>query len=112
MSSKTAAELQMEFLKKLKEQQKNGKAPKALPASARPGKKRAKAPGLSVSAASWKRLRDEFEKRGLNPRNKRYGDWAVELLLGLPTGSEALSQGQKEELFLRIRDWFESQGAK
>lgn len=127
MSVKTAAELQLEYLKKLKEQMEKGaprpkaarreessNAPVAAPsmslsAGKSPRKKKA-TPSLPLSAAAWKRLREEGFKKGQLKRGRELGDWAVELLLSIPYGLKDLSDESRAELFAKIRDWSNPRG--
>jgi hypothetical protein len=130
MSSKTPAEQQLEFLKKLKEQQKSGKLnPGAallvqrrdgsasstsfrLTKQLKPESKKKRSPALPLSSDAWKRLRDEAIKNGKLRLNKGLGDWAVELLLGMPAEMATLSPELKKELFLKIQDWVQLRSMK
>lgn len=97
MSGKTPAELQLEFLKKLKEQQQSA-GPKPRPRqasesvsssqpfslSASRTKRRAPRSGarkIPLSEASWKLLKEQGIDTGKLKFNQALGDKAVELLL-------------------------------
>jgi hypothetical protein len=127
MSVKTAAELQLEYLKKLKEQMEKGSPrPRAarrdesatapLPSqamslsAAKLPKKKKTMPSLPLSVAAWKRLREEGFKKGQLKRGRELGDWAVELLLSIPYGLKDLSEESRAELFAKIRDWSNPRG--
>ena len=121
MNAKTAAEQQLEFLKKLKAQQKAAK-----PSSRRlksQGSQAGKSMGLNIvptrkkgqrripmSESAWLRLREEGFQGGKLKLNKALGDWAVELLLGVPMAAQSLSSEAKRELFAKIHDWALSRG--
>jgi hypothetical protein len=130
MTVKTSAEQQLEFLKKLKEQQQSGKLKPRPPVAVAPSSgqaaqgsvsltkavvrraKKRRSPGLPLGLEAWKRLRDEGIKSGKIKLNKALGDWAVELLLNMPSGLEALSSTSKKELFAQIQEWSVSRGLK
>jgi hypothetical protein len=127
---KTAAELQLEALRQLKQTQARRKptpaptakaaAPKApAPETAAfelseqgsdPAKRRG--PALVLSAQQWKRLRERQREHKEFRRRKDMGDWAAELLLALPPGVAALSLAAKQELFRKMRDWAEARGLR
>ena len=119
MNSKTPAEQQLEYLKKLRDQKKPGRAtakaatgigeaqvgqarPRKAAGKMRRGRARYKLP---VSASTWKRLQaaaksDKNFKPGL-----ALGNWAVELVLNLPPGLRKPPVSGREELFRKIREW-------
>lgn len=129
MTIKTPAEIQIEFLKKLKAEQKSGKGgrlPKVNLSAATPTKldwqlspfpnrgKRRKTQGysLSVSKPAWLQLQEGLKKSRLSLKERRrLGDWAVELILAFPS-VESMNQEMKVELFQRIREWSTSRGLK
>ena len=129
MNAKTPAELQLEFLKKLKEQQKAAPAkprPQARPgaeaapsetramelgASKRRAKKNSRR-GIPVSENGWRLLREASIAGRKFKLNQALGDWAVELLLGLPFEIQSLSDEAKRELFEKIKSWSGSRGVE
>ena len=130
MSAKTAAEIQIEFLKKLKAEKKNppkdqaqrakikeaAAAATANPANWRLTKSRSANPrnvrSLSMSATSWRKLQDYIKRMGGgNKLRQGLGDWAVDLILAAPNPS-SMNQELKSELFKRMRDWTEVRGLK
>ena len=122
MTAKTAAELQLEFLKKLKEQQ-SGLAPrKRLQAAARAGKlssavqslrasrkaPASKARKIPLSGPAWRLLKSQAIDNGRYQVNQSLGDWIVELLLNLPEGFKSLSPVQRAEVFQKVKEWVEA----
>ena len=102
MSTKTAAELQLEFLKKLKEQQKSAPSrprpdgstvPKSPEKSLsirelkrRPSSKSGRR--IPLSEAAWRKLKEEGINTGKLKWNQALGDRAVELLLKFADGGK------------------------
>jgi hypothetical protein len=132
MTAKTPAEIQIEFLKKLKAEQKSGKSARqnkvrarelaAVPdptlqwrlSASRTQKKgrRFQPHHLSVSQAAWQRLQERLKQAGLSLKARRQlGDWAVELLLAFPL-ADSLSPEVKSDLFQRIGEWKAARGLK
>lgn len=130
---KTAAELQLEALRQLKQSQARRKplppptpkptslpAPPSAPAAptpfelsdGAPVRQKRKGPALDLSAAQWKRLRERQRQHKEFRRRKDMGDWAAELLLALPPGVAALSAAAKQELFRKMREWAEARGLR
>ena len=117
MNAKTPAEQQLEFLKKLKEQQQHAKPPARRSSLAEPENKKAaygelgpskkkkprKGAALPLSREAWARLRDEGVKTGILKLNQDLGDWAVELLLSLPLELRTLSPDARQALFSKLR---------
>jgi hypothetical protein len=143
VSAKTPAEQQLEFLKRLKEQQKQGRGKggnaqatafaKAHTASAEPAQgpasrgagsggaaegmlrlaKARKTRGgrnIPLSAKAWDALREQALKPGVLKLNQDLGDWAVELLLKLPSELRGLPEAAKADLFFKIRTWLQERG--
>lgn len=119
MNPKTAAEQQLEVLKKLKEQK--GSKPRlsrsAAPAKAAPGlslEPLRKRPGrrIPLSEAAWTRLRQEAMLPGKLKINQELGDWVVELLLGLPPELRSLAPEGKQEFFDKVKAWAASRWVK
>jgi hypothetical protein len=136
MSGKTAAELQMEFLKKLKEQQQSGKAPKA-PIASKPGADEAgpqiwskqslnpyqKEPkkrlagkkgkrSLAFQAKSWERLSKALEAQGFKLSDKRVSLWVVDLLSSIPMAVEQVPEELKADFFASVAEWCQRHGIK
>lgn len=128
---RTAAELQIEALRQLKQTQPRRKAlpaPAAKPAaapkaavgptagfelseSAAPRSKR-RGPQLPLSSGQWARLRERQREHHEFRLRRDMGDWAAELLLALPPGVHALSAEAKAELFKRMQEWAAARGAR
>jgi hypothetical protein len=136
MSGKTAAELQMEFLKKLKEQQQSGKSAKA-PIAAKPGaeearpqiwskqslspyqrepKKRPSKAGkknkrsLAFQAKAWDRLVKALAAQGFKTSDKRVSAWAADLLASIPMAVEQVPEELKADFFASVMDWCQKHG--
>ena len=111
MTIKTAAEQQLDYLKKLKAQQKP-KAKKAGPRKASPKKKKpAQARhSLPINALTWKRLQEAAKADGNLRHTSGVGNWAIEILLNLPPGLRKPPSSGKEELFEKIREWLRAIG--
>jgi hypothetical protein len=120
MNPKTPAELQLEVLKKLKEQR--GSKPPRPSRSAAP----AKAAGLlsleprrvrsgrriPLSEAAWSKLKEGALAPGTLKINHELGDWVVELLLGLPSELRSLAPEAKQEFFEKVKAWAASRWVK
>lgn len=127
--ARTAAEQQIEALRQLKQAQprrkavplpvaKPSKAPVA-PASAfelsenraaRPAKK--PGPQLPLSRAQWARLKARQKEHHEFRTRRAMGDWAAELLLALPPGTQRLSPEALEDLYRKMREWAEARGLR
>lgn len=130
--ARTAAELQIEALRQLKQTQPRRKAlpaPAAKPAapttpqapwvsgfelseSTAPRPRKRSGPQLPLSASQWVRLRERQREHHEFRLRRDMGDWAAELLLALPPGVHALSAEAKAELFKRMHDWAAARGTR
>jgi hypothetical protein len=131
-SPRTAAEQQIELLRRLKAQQaKRRPAPIPVPTkietelAAPPTRPesgfeihekgsvttaRKLGPSLPLSRPQWQRLR-ERQRVHREFRNRReMGDWAAELLLALPPGVFGLGDAARRDLLEAMRGWARSRG--
>ena len=119
MSNKTAAELQMDFLKKLREEQKK-KSPgrqgfsvqKRSTRVKKTKKAKRRARALSMPAKAWERLSAGLAAQGISPIDKRLGPWAVELLISIPISLMDANEELKLEIFRKVSEWSGSRGIK
>jgi hypothetical protein len=139
MTLKTPAELQMEELKRLKASA--GKRPvppprrvespvSTGPAALRPKstgilpgaagaggyelseKKGKPEPALPVSRELYRRLLAKQKESKAFKRKRDMGDWAAELLLGLPFEMHRLSPEAKADFFSKMKEWAATRGLK
>ena len=85
MNNKTPAELQMDFLRKLKDQQKKKNPSQHVAKRSKKAKKTKRRPRvLHLPAAAWAQLAEALASRGISPTDKRVSTWAAELLISVP----------------------------
>jgi hypothetical protein len=124
MTVKTAAQVQLEFLKKLKEQAGSSSRPRtgsveagqgpgtSMAASNPKGRKSRRPPSHSIplSAKAWESFKQEGLQSGKFKVNQALGDYLVRLLLKLPEELQGMPPEAQEELFEKVRDWVKSHG--
>jgi hypothetical protein len=127
VNSKTPAEQQLDILKRLKAQQKLGRAtPRSLPVAAsapsspdaaaaaprsiRAARKHVAGHRIPLSAKAWESLRRQALSQGTLKLNQDLGDWVVELLLNLPPELRSLPEAAREDLFRKVRTWLQERG--
>src|SRR5689334_4270244 len=130
MNAKTPAEIQMELLRRLKEEasQKPGKPVRAAaPSSPRPAgfevdqapkrtrkaAARTKTAALPMGKAAWEKLRAKFSDPGQAFRpGKGLGDLAAQLLLELPREAGKWSEAERQNLAEMVRQWCDNRYRK
>ncbi len=122
MNSKTPAELQVEMLRKLKQQQ-SSRPPKPVeartaaakpafevkPAKAKSRRRRVASLSLPLNKKTWEALKAKF---GISRPSKAMGELAAQLLLALPKESLSSEPAMHRELTKALRDWCDSRYMK
>jgi hypothetical protein len=107
--TKTAAQQQIEMLKRMKEGRLETPPSdgSAAPAAGKPAPRLSRsARHLPVGRETWTRLL-ELQASSKEFRSKKdMGEWAAALLLALPARAHSLDSEAREELFRNMREWY------
>ncbi|HTB22088.1 MAG TPA: hypothetical protein VK914_05240 [bacterium] len=115
--SKTAAQQQIELLKRMKAGRLEPSAPVAAPAPRAKAKKTAsprveRVASLPLSRETWRLLlRRQAATREFRGK-KDMGEWAARLVLALPAGAHSLDADAIEELFACMRAFCAEKGLR
>jgi len=120
MTGKTPAELQIEFLKKLKQGGASKAKPEIRSQASTPGsrlkssrkKKRLGPGGLYFSPEAERHLQAILRSQSQELAPELLGQWVVELLSKIPLELALSGEAQRIEFFGLIQDWCRKRGIK